>query len=317
MAWKRGYRAKRFPLKLHHPTRTLYRGCKGCLFYAESGYEKEAWCEVLRATARANDWCTGLKKEFREYTDGAERHVPYVTSFHSVRDANHFTAAARKEEKVDDHKNPEETVSKKRMIWNTLLRRNISKGKDNNKSSNADEEVGNSPQRLSSFSEGSSKRVEESAVSDDQEDSKSASRASQVSSESLSRGEFTSSDSDAEKSSTTQKDDNESDKMLGVVRSHGHDNGRVAKEIDQGLLCLNMLVGRLFFDFYHSETRVAWVQDRFQASSFYYLKVVLAFFIENCAGNARVSHLTLVCANSPEVDIKDKDSQLYQIYYNQ
>ncbi|KAG0570751.1 hypothetical protein KC19_6G184800 [Ceratodon purpureus] len=261
--------AKRYPIKLHHPTRTLYRECKSCLFYAESGYEKEAWCEVLRATARANDWCTQLKKEFREYTGVAETHVPYVTSFHSTREANHFVAA-HKEEKSDDHKNPEENVSKKRILLNKLLRRN-SKGKDNNRSPNAEEELGNFTRRFSSHlqvqDEGSSRRGKDSAIFDDHEDNKSASRASHVSNESISRSDSTSSDSDAEKSTTlatTQKTGKDSDEVLGAILMRGHDNGRVQKEMDQGLLCLNMLVGRLFFDFYHSKTRVEWVQNHFQ-----------------------------------------------------
>ena len=269
---------------MHHPTRPVYRECKDCLFYAESGYEKEAWCEVLRATARANVWCVTLKKEFRGYTDGAEKHVPYVTRFHSAREANHFVAA-RKEEKSDDHKNPEENVSKKRLILNKLLRRN-SKGKDNTRSSNAMEELQNFTRRFSSHlqvqDEGSSRRGKESAVSDDHEDSKSAFRASHVNNESISRSESTSSDSDAEKSTTlaiSQIDDKESDEVLGFVMMHGHDNERVEKEIDQGLLCLNMLGSRLFFDFYHSETRVAWVQNHFQASSFLPFKALVnAYF---------------------------------------
>lgn len=236
-------RAKRFPIKLHHSSRSLYRDCKDCLFYAESGYEKEAWCEVLRATARANDWCTRLKQEFREYTDGAEMHVPYLSKFHSTREANHFIAAC-KEEKSDDDKNSEENVSKKRLFLNKLFRRNNSKGKnskENTRSPNALEELGNFTRRISSHSpgqnEGSSRKGKESPISDDPEDSKSASRASHVSNESISRSESASSDSDGEKSALaiTQKDKKESDEVLPAVLMRGHENETVEKEIDQSI----------------------------------------------------------------------------------
>lgn len=228
---------------------------------------------MLRATARGNDWCTRLKREFREYTDGAEMHVPYLNRFHSTREANHFIAA-RKEEKSDDDKNSEENVSKKQRFLNKLLRRN-SKGKnskENTRSPDAIEELGKFSRRISQVqtNEGSSRKGKESPISDDPEDSKSGSRASHVSNDSISRSESASSDSDGEKSALalTQKDRKDSDEVLPAVLMHGPENEKVEKEIDQGLLCLNMLVGRLFFDFYHSQTRVEWVQNHFQASSF-------------------------------------------------
>lgn len=261
-------RGRKSPIRLQHPSRALYRDCKACLFYVESGYEKEAWCEVLRATAKANDWCTKLKQEFREYTDGVEKHLPFVSRFHSAKEANHFIAAG-KDEKSDEEKNSEENVSKKQRFLNKLLRRN-SKGKNNNKekentrSPNAIEELGNFTRRFSQVqNEGSSRKGRTSSISEEPEDSKNGSRAS------ISRSESTSSDSDGEKShhlGLTQKDRKDSDEVLPAVLMHGPENEIVEKEIDQGLLCLNMIVGRMFFDFYHSEARVGWIQNHFQAS---------------------------------------------------
>ncbi|KAG0601458.1 hypothetical protein M758_11G112800 [Ceratodon purpureus] len=263
--------SKRFPIKLHHPTRILYRECKDCLFYTESGYEKEAWCEVLRATARANTpanaWFLRLKKEFWQYADGAERHVPYLIRFRSG--SNHL-ALTRTEE--NDVKSPEEPFSKRRFIWKKLLRRG-SKGKqpkDTTRSPNAKEELGKSSQRINppaqGQDEGSSKKGKEITISDDLENSKSASRASQVSDEIITQNESTSSDSDVEKAAyvTPQKENKESNEVLAAALMQGHENERVQKEIDPGLLCLNMIVGRLFFDVYHSESRVVWLRDNIQ-----------------------------------------------------
>lgn len=246
--------ARRFPIKLYHTTRTIYRQYKGCLFYAESGYEKEAWCEVLRATARAKgydkDWYSSVKKEFLEYTSAAEKHVPYLTRFHSTTKINHRVAKPT-DEQSDDHKQSDEGVSKKRLILNKLLRRNGSKGKDVKDSKD----------------EGNSRKGKgKSLVSDDHEDIKSTSNGSHLSNESHTRSESTSSDSDGDKSilAVSQKDNEESDEVLPSPLVHGHDNVRDEKEIDQGQLCLNMIVGRLFFDFYHSKTRVKWLQNQFQ-----------------------------------------------------
>lgn len=267
------YRARRFPIKLYHTTRTIYRQYKGCLFYAESGYEKEAWCEVLRATARAKgydkDWYSSVKKEFLEYTSAAEKHVPYLTRFHSTTKINHRVAKPT-DEQSDDHKQSDEGVSKKRLILNKLLRRNGSKGKDVKDSKD----------------EGNSRKGKgKSLVSDDHEDIKSTSNGSHLSNESHTRSESTSSDSDGDKSilAISQKDNEESDEVLPSPLVHGHDNVRDEKEIDQGQLCLNMIVGRLFFDFYHSKTRVKWLQNQFQASfllkKIYSVNGVFYFFL--------------------------------------
>jgi len=260
------------------------------LFYTESGFEKEAWCEVLRGAAReksGNDMCTRLKKEFREYTDGAEKHVPYLSRFYLASEVNHFIAARSEEE------NP----SKARVFLNKLLRRN-SKGKnskENTRSPNAEEEYTNFTRRQSqAHNEGSSRKGKEDAVSDDPEGSKSGSHSSHVSNDRISRSESASSDSDGEKAApaTTQNDKKVSDEVLPAALMHGSDKERIEKEIDQGLLCLNMLVGRLFFDFYHSDTRVGWVQKHFQARSSYHLEcfvLVTACSIDDCTHKALVS----------------------------
>ncbi|XP_073396494.1 uncharacterized protein [Physcomitrium patens] len=255
--------AKTFPIKLHHPTRTLYGECKGCVFYAESGFEKETWCEVLRANAKHPMWLIHLKKEFREYTDRAEKRVPYLNRFHSGRDSDRLLVT-RKEEKLNDFKNSEDSPSKKRLILKRILRCGT---KSKEKISNDIEELENSTRRNNQLSrepeEGSSRSVKENVISGDHDDSKSASCASI---ESITRSESTSSESDAERSvlGVTQNDKKKVKEVLAATLMHGNDNGMVMKEIDQGQLCLNMIVARLFFDFYHSNTREEWTQHQFK-----------------------------------------------------
>lgn len=263
---------------MHHPDREVYRGCKHCLFYTETGYEKEAWCEILRATAKmgspANDWFIKTKREYEDYTHGVESHMPYVTRFHTEREANHFDVSRKEDSKSDDNKS-DEALSKKRLIWKKLTRRN-SKGKDNKETKSADamDELANFTRRISVPSqgqdEGSVKR-RESSIINDLEDVRNASIASQATSTDSGDGvqiEATTSDSEGDKSAVvaTLNDDNESSVLSVAEQTKPEPKFSPGKDIDQSLLCLNMIVARLFFDFYHSSSRKARIQQIFQAS---------------------------------------------------
>lgn len=260
----------------------MYKDCKNCLFYTESGYEKEAWCEVLQVAARggsqSNKWVLDIKKEFKDYTVGVETHTPYMDKFYSSHGANHFDVN-RKDEKSDDHKNSEDGLSKRKLIWKKLTRRN-SKAKDKKdaKSPNALDEIGNFTKRLSLLTqgkdEGSATKGKESAIINEHDDVNNVSNASDSSG--TSSGVMVSNEgvvTDSEDENTTgnlgpEIDNNYSAEMPDVeVKTQDHDQERPAKEIDQGLICLNMIVARLYFDFYHSSTRVDYIQQLFQASS--------------------------------------------------
>lgn len=259
----------------------MYKDCKNCLFYTESGYEKEAWFEVLRVAARggsqSNKWVLDIKKEFKDYTVGVETHTPYMDKFYSSHGANHFDVN-RKDEKSDDHKNSEDGLSKRKLIWKKLTRRNSkAKDKKDTKTPNALDEIGNFTKRLSLLTqgkdEGSATKGKESASINEHDDVNNMSNASDSSG--TSSGAMVSNEgvvTDSEDENTTanlgpENDINYSAEMPDVeVKTQDHDQERPAKEIDQGLICLNVIVARLYFDFYHSSTRVDYIQQLFQAS---------------------------------------------------
>lgn len=106
---------KKFPIKLHHPSRDIYRGCKQFLFYLESGFAKETWCQGFRAVASQgiSDWTLLMKRRYKEYTRVAEGNMPYLTKFYSGG-----------EDRLVNFKQEEaERRKKRRIIWNMLARR--------------------------------------------------------------------------------------------------------------------------------------------------------------------------------------------------
>ncbi|CAK9231729.1 unnamed protein product [Sphagnum troendelagicum] len=66
--------AEKFPIKVHHDERVLFRGCKDFLLYLPTGFEKEAWCEVLRAASKpqhaVKEWFLKYKTQYAKYCHG-------------------------------------------------------------------------------------------------------------------------------------------------------------------------------------------------------------------------------------------------------
>ncbi|PKA46431.1 hypothetical protein AXF42_Ash012563 [Apostasia shenzhenica] len=63
--------SKRFPIKLESTCSTIYNRSKTCYLYLESAWEKESWCKALRiASSQDNkriNWYKQLFKEFNQY----------------------------------------------------------------------------------------------------------------------------------------------------------------------------------------------------------------------------------------------------------
>lgn len=59
---------------MHHDERVLFRGCKDFLLYLPTGFEKEAWCEVLRAASKpqhaVKEWFLKYKTQYAKYCLG-------------------------------------------------------------------------------------------------------------------------------------------------------------------------------------------------------------------------------------------------------
>ncbi|CAK9267768.1 unnamed protein product [Sphagnum jensenii] len=242
--------ARKMPLKVHHDERAVYHGCNDCLLYLDTGWEKETWCEVLRATAKlgssSNDWFLQTKREYQDYTQRVETHLPYVNKFHATAAAatagggevTKFGSEMNTEEKLVENKS-EEGLSRKKLIWKKLTRRS-SKGKEtkDTKSLDALEELADFTRRISAVSS-----------SQGQDDGSS------------SRKKDLSSSIDLKNNISSSRDE---DVNNAVHASSVESKMNLSKEIDQGLLCLNMIIGRIYFDFYHSPSRVASIQRLIQ-----------------------------------------------------
>jgi hypothetical protein len=287
--------ARKMPLKVHHDERAVYHGCNDCLLYLDTGWEKETWCEVLRATAKlgslSNDWFLQTKREYQDYTQRVETHLPYVNKFHATAAAatagggevTKFGAEMNTEEKLVENKS-EEGLSRKKLIWKKLTRRS-SKGKEtkDTKSLDALEELADFTRRISAVSssqgqdDGSSSRKKDLSSSIDSKNNISSSRdeyvnnavhASSVESKSGDSMELAQLvDNEGEKKTLMGTEQDEKDaSFVAALEQHtaGEPAVNLSKEIDQGLLCLNMIIGRIYFDFYHSPSRVASIQRLIQ-----------------------------------------------------
>ncbi|KAL0912955.1 hypothetical protein M5K25_016379 [Dendrobium thyrsiflorum] len=63
--------AKRYPIRLESKSSTVYDGSKTCYLYFDTAWEKESWCKALRlASSRDNkliNWYAQISKEFNYY----------------------------------------------------------------------------------------------------------------------------------------------------------------------------------------------------------------------------------------------------------
>lgn len=63
--------AKKYPIQLESGNEPLFMGSPVCLLYLETSWQKETWCQVLRAASRwstnKEDWYIARKREFHEY----------------------------------------------------------------------------------------------------------------------------------------------------------------------------------------------------------------------------------------------------------
>lgn len=64
-------RAKRFPIKVESKDSAIYKGSKVVYLYLETSWEKESWCKVLRLAScddgKKNAWFSKLSMEFQHY----------------------------------------------------------------------------------------------------------------------------------------------------------------------------------------------------------------------------------------------------------
>lgn len=245
-------RAKKYPVKLHNGSRPVYGGSHDCLLYLETGWEKEAWCEVLRASANwvndTDDWYFKLKKEYDEYLHRVEQQFPFLRGLPQGTSLPR-TAGEEKERKTQ--KSDIAAITKKRLLWKKLTRRSM-KNKDNKS--------------------GEREREESRRSSDEAEDgsSKGASIANTAGESTL--GRTASLDEYSGRGYLSGPEDSTVTRLASyssnaeILSSAAGDRDTTQNEsLERSLLCANLLFSRLFFDLYHSSAVVTRIRATLQA----------------------------------------------------
>jgi hypothetical protein len=283
-----GCRDKKYPIQVYHTERTIYRGCKTCLLYLETSWEKEAWCEVLRATAQlgstTNDGYLKTKKEYALYTHNVEKFMPYVTEFHTNKGANHFDIGPQ-DKKSDGNKSNDGT-SRKRLIWNIVTRRG-SKAKaysnpkgvkltdSSSKQDHSREQLTPAPHQEEDRNSkgkvpGNTSKVNtntshQSGIGSNLNSARSIDSGTKIP-EKDARASVDSTGEDPVVAATNASDDEKASDTIVTQGTEGELRVDPGMTIEPGLVCFNMVIARLYFDFYHSPERVASIQHRLQAS---------------------------------------------------
>ncbi|KAL3701313.1 hypothetical protein R1sor_019335 [Riccia sorocarpa] len=241
--------AKKYPIKVHHPTREVYGGSHNCLLYLDTGWEKEKWCEVLRAAARpensTGDWFYKLKKEYRDYLQRVEEQFPFFSRVNSGKLAYIGEDRTRY---VKGELNSS-TTKKSRLIWKRLTRRSMKSNRDN-KSSEIRLDLQRSgevrSEVIAAAEEGSSRGSTSSVggalgVAGSASTDENVPDASLVTEESIRLA-----------SSSSRSTESNSESQAGD------------STMEQSLLCFNALFARMFFDLYHSEAVVSRIRSTLQ-----------------------------------------------------
>ncbi|KAJ7539231.1 hypothetical protein O6H91_11G081900 [Diphasiastrum complanatum] len=255
--------AKRYPIKVEHKTRTLFLGSTICLLYFETSWEKEAWCEALRAATRMerndNKWYIDLKKEFKAYVVGIKDQYPSLSGTSQT--------CFLSQKSLDQ--NAETGSPRQRM---SLLRRVLKKTL---KVGNRDRRYSEEQEESSTTKVPSNGQCQEVLALDKKMDEGMILH--------YSFGDTFGTSITADETKFTAKTKETTNMYVSEKKTSAHGNdeissmlpptrgfpsidqrGETGKAVDEGVLGWNILFSRLFFDLAHSTTIVASLQKRIQ-----------------------------------------------------
>lgn len=240
--------AKKYPIQLESGDQPLFMGSPVCLLYLETSWEKETWCQVLRAASRwtinKEDLYIACKREFHEYCLRLDEAYPDFSKFTPSKSKN------LEDESGKTLSKPELVggLSRKQRLWKKIIKKGSWKG--------------NTPIYKDISGPGDSKMnsmESKSACSGRGEDlifqPSFQPHLPMEGSSAHGTGGGSSIQSNSEKVHT---EDNHSlsDSLKSLDQVVLHES--VTPVLDQGAMCWNILCSRLFFDGYHS--------PRFQAA---------------------------------------------------
>ncbi|KAF5445304.1 hypothetical protein F2P56_034364 [Juglans regia] len=222
--------AKRFPIKIESNTSVIYNGNKTFYIYLETSWEKEAWCKALRLASGHNKervvLFASLHEEFHRYLMTLNAGYP---SF--MKPSIGFSA-----EPAERTNRPDGTSSKVRLLLKKIVKKSSRVGLENRSSGTsssgraerkANEKIVPSQETISASGLGKISKSEENMV--------------QPSSSTCSRS--------GSPSHASVMSDADSDDKFGT---------------DEGTLCWNLLISRLFFDVKSNTEMKRSIQSRIQ-----------------------------------------------------
>lgn len=225
------YRAKKFPIKVENKTSVIYNGSKTLYLYLETSWEKEAWCKALYLASSEE------KEKIKWFTQVHEDFHSYLTSLNSVYHCFMKPSVGLSVEAIARDIKPDDPSSKVRQFLKKIAKKTSRVGLENKSTwtSLSGHEGKKSSDNLSSQdaisgTDSTSKHLKNSLVDNA---TPLSSKLPHLGSDSI---HSASSDRDVEKKF----------------------------DIDEGTLCWNLLISRLFFDVKGSVQLKRSLQDRIQ-----------------------------------------------------
>ncbi|MCO5611028.1 hypothetical protein L7F22_065277 [Adiantum nelumboides] len=118
--------AKKYPIQLESFNQHLFVKSSVCLLYFETSWEKETWCQVLRAaagwTTEKENWYIAQKREFHNYCSRLDKAYP---AFAKATGSKSRRLEDEKAGKLD--KNMAAALSKRQRIWKRIAKKTSSK----------------------------------------------------------------------------------------------------------------------------------------------------------------------------------------------
>ncbi|KAG5134123.1 hypothetical protein JHK82_025311 [Glycine max] len=227
--------AKKFPIKVEAKTSVIYHGSKTFCIYLETACEKEAWCKALRLASSDNkekhEWFAQLQEEFHSYLTSLN------TEYHSLVKPSVGSSA----ETIEKASKPDGSSSKVRQFLKKLTKKSSRVGVENKSAwtSLSGREERKNTEKLRACQDA----VLATGLM------KSAAAANHLKSPLL--------DNSAPSSSTLPHSGSQS--QFSVCSDADEKLGT-----DEGTLCWNLLVSRLFFDVKGNVRMKKSIQERIQ-----------------------------------------------------
>ncbi|KAH6809341.1 hypothetical protein C2S51_027124 [Perilla frutescens var. frutescens] len=216
--------AKRFPIKVESKNSTIYKGSKIIYLYPETSWEKESWCKVLRLASCANEerntWFSKLSMEFHYYLASLNAGYPSFMK----------PSAGLNADLTDRSVKLDNSSSRVCQFFKKLAKKASKSGHDYKPSGTS--ASGHEERKLSS----KSYSFQDTAMPN----------GSAKIDTSRKLPNFSSDDSNIASSVSASTEQGNGSHLSGLSEAESKESKD--KYIDEGTLCLNMVISRLFFD---------------------------------------------------------------------